>query len=274
MSIAREERPPPRAGDHQLTRGGDGYFLYNRNDVYIGRSIEAYGEFSGAEGDFLTSLLQNGDIVVEAGANIGAHSVAIAKKIGNAGRLFAFEPQRLAFQLLCANIALNNLTNVEAYWMAVGAQIGTVLVPELDPGRENNFGGVSIGTGQPGQPVPCCTLDGFMRVDRLRLIKADVEGMETDVLAGARSLITSRRPLLYVENDRPTKSPGLITLIQSLGYDAYWHLPPLFRPDNHRRNGENLFPNVVSLNLFCVPKEQNANPPTLTPVVGPFDRPH
>lgn len=273
MSPARSTSILGETGAYRLTNGRDGYFLYNQHDVYIGRSIEAYGEFSGIEGEFLASLLHEGDVVIEVGANIGAHSVGIAKKIGSTGRLLAFEPQRLAFQLLCANVALNNLTNVECFWMACGERPGTVIVPELDPDRINNFGGVSLADGHPGRPVPCAALDAFGNVERLRLIKADVEGMEADVLRGARTIIHTSRPLLYVENDRPKKSAELISLIHEFGYDAYWHLPPMYRPDNFRKNPKNLFPNTASLNLFGIPRERNVVPPPLKKIVSASDRP-
>jgi hypothetical protein len=64
-------------------------------------------------------------------------------------------------------------------------------------------------------------------------VKADVEGMELSVLRGAEQTLRRHRPLLYVENDRQASSPALIEYLQSLEYDLYWHLPPLFNPRNH-----------------------------------------
>ena len=47
---------------------------------------------------------------VDVGANIGTHTLAFARLVGERERVFAFEPQRLVAQVLAANIALNSLT--------------------------------------------------------------------------------------------------------------------------------------------------------------------
>ena len=61
--------------------------------------------------------------------------------------------------------------------------------------------------------------------------------------------------MLYVENDRKEKSAELIRFIDSLGYDMYWHRPTLFNPQNFAGNANNIFGNVVSINMVCLPKE-------------------
>ena len=50
--------------------GRDGYFLVNRKDVYIGRSLEIYGEYAGAEAAFLKTLIKPGNHVIEVGATV------------------------------------------------------------------------------------------------------------------------------------------------------------------------------------------------------------
>jgi hypothetical protein len=47
----------------------------------------------------------------------------------------------------------------------------------------------------------------------------------------------------------------LITLIQSFNYRLWWHLPRLYNPNNFRADGENLFGNLLSVNMLCVPRE-------------------
>ena len=240
---------------NQLAKGREGYYLYNRNDIYIGRALEKYGEFSALEMALLTQLCTSGDVVIEVGANIGAHTVGLAKHVGPAGRVLAFEPQRLVFQTLCANVALNSLTNVECYWAAVGNAEGRITVPELEPEQENNFGGLALPGAPRGIPVDCLALDRFLSLPRLRLIKVDVEGMEADVLSGGRRLIEKFRPILYVENDRVEKSEALLRLIDGLDYRMSWHLPPLFNPDNFYSKKKNAYPGMVSVNLLCIRRD-------------------
>jgi FkbM family methyltransferase len=248
-----------------------GLCAYNRNDRYIGRSLEVYGEYSELETRFLAQWLRPDDVVVEAGANIGPITVPLARAVGPGGRVFAYEPQRLVFQLLCCNLALNELGNVVARPHALGGRAGTARVPAIPPSAAHNFGGVALAAaGAEGEPVAVERIDD-LGLAACRLVKIDVEGMETEVLEGARATIARVRPLLYVENDRAERSPALIGLVQSLGYRAFWHLPPLFNPANFAGRADNLFGNIVSVNLFCVPAEAALRPGGLTEVAGPDD---
>lgn len=243
------------SGYNQLAEAVDGYCLYNKNDTYIGKAIEKYGEYSALEMTFLKQLCGFGDLIVEIGANIGTHTVALAKQVGQQGKVLAFEPQRLVFQTLCANIALNSLKNVDCHWAAMGAENSMVTVPEPDPCTQNNFGGVSLLNVQQGQQIRCHTLDSLLSLPQVKLIKIDVEGMEAEVLQGGKQLIQKFKPLLYIENDRIEKSAELMQLINSLGYRMYWHRPPLFNPENYYAETENIYSGIVSVNMLCVHKE-------------------
>jgi FkbM family methyltransferase len=240
---------------NQLAAGRDGYFLYNRNDQYIGRSIEQYGEFSALEMKLFAQICTPGSVVIEVGANIGAHTVGLARLVGPQGRVLAFEPQRLPFQTLCGNVALNSLENVDCFWAALGSREGFINVPDLNPRKEYNFGGVSLLGQQSGTRVTCLTLDQYITLPNVDLVKIDVEGMEADVLRGGEGLLKRFKPALYVENDRLEKSESLTRLIASFDYRMYWHLPPLFNPDNFFANKENSYPNVVSANMLCVHRD-------------------
>jgi len=252
---------------NQLAAARDGYFLYNRNDYYIGRSIEHYGEFSALEMKLFGQVCAPGHIVIEVGANIGAHTVGLARLVGPNGRVLAFEPQRLPFQTLCANVALNSLENVDCFWAAVGSQDGFIDVPDLNPRKEFNFGGVTLLGTQNGRRVPCQTLDHHIALPRVDLIKIDVEGMESEALRGGEQLLKKFKSILYVENDRLEKSEALIRLIASFDYRMYWHFPPLFNPDNFFGNTTNLFPTVVSANMLCVHRDSPLRPKGLQEVV-------
>ena len=232
-----------------------GPMLFNRRDRYVGRSLEVYGEYSDWEIVVLRQILRPGAIIVEAGANIGAHTVPLARIAGPEGAVHAYEPQRLQFQLLCANLALNGLTNVIARPEALGAAPGRLRVPWLDPAAEHNFGGVSLETQGEGEIVSVATIDG-LGLRHLDLLKADVEGMEQAVLAGGRETIGRSRPVLYVECDRRDRAPALIRTILDHGYRAWWHLPLYFNPGNYAGNPENFFPNHVSCNLLALPAER------------------
>ncbi|MCH7935880.1 MAG: FkbM family methyltransferase [Proteobacteria bacterium] len=249
-----------------------GPMLYNVNDVYLGRSLDLYGEYTEDENRFFSATLGPGSSAVDVGAHIGCHTVFMAKRVGPEGAVFAFEPQRVIFQNLCANLALNGLSNVRVFNAAAGSEEGAITVPDIDYGAEGNFGGVSLG-GDDGEQVPLTTIDG-LGLPACHLIKADVEGMEADVIRGATETIKTHWPVLYVENDRREKSPDLIELLLGLDYRLYWHLVSLFNGDNFFGQKNNVFGDIVSLNMIGIPKSRDQNMTGVTEITGPQDWPN
>ena len=202
MSIKIED-----SGNNKLINGRLGLFITNKYDIFIGQSLIKYGEFSWFEFEFMQQMVNTGDVVVEVGANIGAHTIGLAKSVGDQGRVIAFEPQPVVFQTLCANVLINNLDNVDCIPYAIGVENDEILYPHLNYATENNFGGVSLDDMQKidvenGIVVHIKPLDQVFRFKRLDLLKIDVEGMEEEVLRGAMKTIEKFRPKLYLENDQ------------------------------------------------------------------------
>lgn len=249
-----------------------GQCLYNRHDVALGRCIAEYGEFSEDELFMLRQVVPVGSVMLDVGANIGAIAVPMAMHVGVDGAVVAFEPQRLMFQLLCANAALNSVGNLYPVRSAVGQKEGVVSVVTLDPNVANSPGGLEMNAGgdHPTETVAMLAIDDLSRstLERVSLIKIDVEGMEADVIRGARKTIGTYRPIIYVENDRADKSAELIDLVKGMDYVAYWDLPRLVR----RREGEPVegLAARLSINMLCFPKEHRAVI-DLEPVIGRDD---
>ena len=176
---------------NRLKQCRHGMMIYNMNDEFIGRSLDLYGEFSEGEIGLFQQAIKPGQLVLDVGANIGAHTVWLAQAVGPTGTVLAFEPQRIVHQTLCANLALNNIVNVYAYCAAVGKTPGTIVVPSLDPLEPNNFGGVELGDGEKGEVTPVLTIDG-LDLSECHFLKIDVEGMELEVLEGAVRSATTR----------------------------------------------------------------------------------
>src|ERR1700680_4535056 len=181
-----------------LVIGKHGYFLVNRNDFYIGKSIEIYGEHGEIESVFLQSLVKEGDNVIEGGANIGAHTISLAKAVGQQGRIFAFEPQHACYALLQAQIALNQLGNIHAFNEGVGRIRGQLWMPMIDYAQLGTFGGVAMSNEKTSgaEAVDVITLDEKLGDTSCALLKIDVEGMEEEVIQGGLNLIKGQRPLL------------------------------------------------------------------------------
>jgi FkbM family methyltransferase len=260
---------------NRLTATRYGQFLYNPNDLYVGRALELYGEAHEIELQLLRQLCGPGSIVFDVGANIGDHTVPLAQHVGDEGFVYAFEPQRIVFQILCANVALNGLVNVECVHAALGESPGVVHIPRIDYAQTDNYGGVEVDRFSEGEPVARRTLDDYVALSRADLIKIDVEGMESAVLSGGAQFIARFRPVMYVENDRLERSGELIGRLQTLEYRLFWHLSPLFNEANFRGNKENVFENVVAANMLCIPREVpfETTGPAFSEITDPAEHP-
>lgn len=218
-------------------------------DRFITPTLEKQGEYAPAEGEALAQLVRPGMTVVEVGANIGAHTLQLARGCAP-GPLYAFEPQQRVFQILCANLALNAIGNVIAYPEACGAAEGRAVVPPIDYDAAANFGGVSLTEGDaPGLPVRVVSLDS-LELAACHLIKIDAEGYEPQVLRGAAATIARHRPAIYTENDRTELQGEVIALLDGMGYRMYWHTPQLAADGLFARR-------FVSINMLCLPKERS-----------------
>ena len=232
--------------------------MYLTADSYVGRSLELYGEYSEGEVGVFTQLVRPGMVVLDIGANIGAHTLVLSQAVGPAGRVLAFEPQLQIYHLLCGNIALNSLGNVVAHHAALGRERRVVNVPRLDLAAANNFGGVGLAAmsaaAGAGDPTPMFTLDS-LELGACHFIKIDVEGMERQVLEGGTMTLQRHRPILYVENDRDAESPALVRFLLDCRYRLYWHLVPLFNPQNHLGAATNVFGIEGSISMLCIPND-------------------
>ncbi len=244
--------------------------LYLRTDTVVGASFDHYGEFSEAEAQLLDALVEPGDVVLDVGANIGALAVPLAKRVGTEGMVIAFEPQRLVFQILGANAALNGLHQLVPHRIAIGSQPGSILVPRIDYAASKNYGALALGDWDTGERVPVKAIDE-LSLPRCELIKADVEGMELDVIRGAEQTIRRLRPYLYVENERVAQSAELLAKLFSLDYRAYWHKPKLFNPDNYFGETQNLFERMVSVNVLAVHESMPLPVEVGRPILSPDD---
>ncbi len=149
-------------------------------------------------------------VFLDVGANVGFFAVALGHAIGERGRVYCFEGQRIIFNMLAGSVALNGLLNVVCVNACVGRESGKLELPAFDYTRPLSFGSVEFGTeqrerlsqdrrmGQDPEFVPLITIDS-MSLPKVSIIKIDVEGMEIDVLDGARDTIRLNKPIIFAE---------------------------------------------------------------------------
>ncbi len=253
----------PRNGVVVTRQCRNGIFSFLPCDDPIGRSLREYGEWAQGEIDFLLRLIGPGGVVLDVGANIGTHTVAFARHVGHPGRVYAFEPQIRLFELLRTNVHQNSLDNVQLLNLGVADVAGEMILQARDYSQRGNFGAVALRPLIPrdhttdGDRVRVTTLD-HCALDRCDLIKVDVEGMELQVLLGARKTVSAFRPIIYVECNTAEAGWLAICHMKDHQYEAFLHQVPAFNPSNYFRNNENFFYEAHESNLLFVPSERLA----------------
>ncbi|GAB4195347.1 MAG: hypothetical protein OHK0024_35260 [Thalassobaculales bacterium] len=249
----------------RMTRHG--LMMFPVKDMYIGRSLEEYGEYCAGKMDLLVSMLKPGDVAVDVGAHIGSMTLAMARAVYPNGVCVAYEPQRVLHQMLCGNAQMNGLDNAFLLHAAVGETPGEIIVPMLDYRMEANYGGLELGGFTQGEAVPLARLDG-LDLGACRLIKVSAEGNELQVLKGAERVLRRFRPVLYLDGHHADRTEALLTYVMGLGYRCFWDLQPMFRADNFYGKTENVFGAVVTVGILCLSPSE-ATPEGAREIVDP-----
>jgi FkbM family methyltransferase len=236
-------------GNLTLKRCRYGWMLYTLERIYVGKCLDLYGQYSEGEVALIRALLREGDTVIDVGANIGALTLPMSQIVGDKGRIFAIESDPETFNVLCANLALNEIRNTKP----VNAFV--------TDGDQSAVGGANSATAHlVGDKCPT----NFVSLDSLELeacdfIKVDVDGSEVEVLRSGEMQIERYRPILYFENENRERSVELLTLVMdTLGYHLYFHPTPLFDPNNFFGNPINQWAptEFVSMMMLAVPQER------------------
>ncbi len=181
----------------------------------------------------IADVLRPGMCFVDVGANEGIFTLLGAAMVGPSGAVHAFEPSPRERGRLTSNLELNGLTNVRVHPVALGSTPRTASLSISDqehPGH-NTLGGFGYPETSEAYSVEVAvrTLDQVVEregLDRVDVMKIDVEGSETAVLQGAEETLRKFRPVIIVEaQEKSLREMGssiqeLIHLIRSHGYEV------------------------------------------------------
>jgi FkbM family methyltransferase len=237
---------PKRPLPFVLVASGHGSLIVNRNDYRMIDAERGYGvgydilnaslykPDEVANALYLLTLRREffgeGVVAIDCGANIGVHTIEWAKMMQGWGRVIAIEAQERIFYALAGNIALNNCFNASAIHGAVGAQTGTITVPQPDYCQPASFGSLELRQSaqnefigqtidyrvENGSAIRLLTIDS-LGLDRIDFLKIDVEGMELEAITGALGSIGRSRPQIFVETIKTDKQ-ALTAMLDGLGY--------------------------------------------------------
>lgn len=193
-------------------------------DDFIGAAVYGLGDLDPKVTWVAQRILRPGDTALDIGANLGLVAMAMADAVGPTGRIEAFEPQPRFAALTRRSAALNGYAHLTLHEVALGRADATV---QLHIPAENK-GRASIGRAEGADEIITVTqrdagaLLESLALGPIRLAKMDVEGYETEVVAGAETLLRANPPdaILFELNDYEGafRDQPLITQLQGLGY--------------------------------------------------------
>ncbi|MFO1316716.1 MAG: tetratricopeptide repeat protein [Burkholderiales bacterium] len=197
-----------------------GVLQYLPHQPQIGLSLGWYGEWLQPQLDLLCGLVGPDMHVVETGAGVGAHAVALARRVGEGGLVLAYEDDPLQRRILQENLWANRLRHVT-------------------PMRANIAGGDE-------------TIDD-LQLDRLDCLKI---GADADrVLAGASDSLWRLRPTVFVATASNVDRDRVLERLREHGYRCWRMDVALFDPANFNRRDQDLFDGARALALLAIPEE-------------------
>lgn len=214
------------------------YRIVNNQGYGVGYQLLNSSAFDQSEVDFVLQLLQarknnfgSGVVAIDCGANIGVHTIEWAKLMHGWGEVIAFEAQERIFYALAGNLTINNCFNARAIWAAVGSSSGEISVPVPDYFSPSSFGSLEIRQSDQSeyigqhidraknQPTKLMSIDE-LSLQRLDLIKIDIEGMEVEALNGARATIQRTRPQMIIEKIKSNEGE-ITSILKEYGYQWF-----------------------------------------------------
>jgi hypothetical protein len=203
---------------------GFGSFLVMENDL-IGNFIARHGYWEQHLYALYSQFIKPEHVIIDAGANIGFHTVQFAR-LGK--MVYAFEPQSLIFNLLSANILINDLSpNVKQYRLGLYDVDTELNMEPIEKYTEKNgmlnYGG--IGVTKESVDTECIDLINwdihFSNVKHVDCIKMDIQGAELSALKGMKKILTKCKPWMMLENYDHDGDKPVIEYLTEIGYTIY-----------------------------------------------------
>lgn len=215
----------------EAKRGGVRWRLDLREGIDL--SIYLLGGFEPRTLRLYRRLVPPGAVALDIGANIGSHTLPLARLVGPGGEVHAFEPTRFAIDKLLANVALNPglAGRVRVRQFMLQADAGEPLAPSVCSSwpleRADDLHEQHLGRQMSTAGAAVTTLDRYVsgaRLGRVDFAKIDVDGGEPGVVAGAAATLERFRPVLLMEfspclyRGREGQFQKMLVSLERLGY--------------------------------------------------------
>lgn len=218
---------------HRFVRDGIAYDLDLSQGIDFAIFLAMYERQTKAA---LRKLVVPGSLVLDIGANIGAHTLTLSQLVGGNGQVMAFEPTDFAYRKLRRNIEINPdlAPRIMTYQCFLSSE-DEAYVPDSIYSSwplkvEQGLHAKHLGRAMQTDAARARSIDSILAeaADRkVQLVKLDVDGFECDVLSGATALLRDARPLFvmelapYVLKERGTSLEELVSYFTRYGYKFY-----------------------------------------------------
>jgi len=232
----------------------------------IDLAIFLFGRFEASTVRAYESMVNDGDTVLDIGANIGAHTLFLGHKVGKNGKVIAIEPTDFAFEKLRKNVELNPQLKERV-------DLNQVMLVEQDSSEvrretysswplknKTNLHEQHMGALKATKVCRVMTLDQLIKekmIENVNFVKLDVDGAEIDVLKGGRETLTKSKPPILMEfapylfdGLERGKFSELVGILNDYGYQFY-HLHGSPLPTQEAAKIEALIPEGASMNIIA-----------------------
>ena len=187
--------------------------------------VEKKNGFETREVDYVILQIKDKHTIFDIGANFGLYSILLAKTCGNV-KIHSFEPVQSTFNIFKHNISHNGVSeSIVANNCGLADKVGNMLI--TTDKYSGNYLVMEENRKDDTVPVPILTLDSYVkknRIDKVDLIKCDIEGAELLMLKGAISTLKRDYPDIFIEiSDSWTQRFGyasidVVNYLIDLGY--------------------------------------------------------
>ena len=243
--------------------GGKKFIWLDLQDDFVSRGA-LFDSYQPIETAVVSAFLRDGDVFLDIGANIGWFTLLASTLVGESGRIHAFEPRRPTVDYLRRSVAMNGLESVVAVHDFGLADVEGEAQLGWTPSSRNPGHSFLVDKDSADLETMAIRLRRLdsLNLERVDLIKMDVEGAEPKILAGARKVIENFRPIILSEL-YPDQ------LLATSRISAREYLSALTKFDykiyllDESEFGQEIkdFPNFITkelTNFFAVPKEKVA----------------
>ena len=205
--------------------------IYTNADNYIEYFILSNGDYEDEVYKLINISLKPGFVAFDIGANIGIQSIRMSQCVGQTGKVYSFEPLGHLQKKFKQNIALNNCENIKLFPWALSDKEATLTMNINE--NEWNQGTFSLNwTNSLGTPEQIIVkiaddIEELQNIERLDLIKIDVEGFEYQVLRGLKAVLQKYKPRIIFEYDKNywlntgQKLTDCIAFLRELNYTIF-----------------------------------------------------